>query len=95
MNDVPRMDKTPPSHTVFTVRDHSPLPAVVAALSKYGVKVLLVVNDSQNVVGIINHRDVTKHLAQDLAAAEKTAADIMTPIVHAAPYLRVGVQGSA
>ena len=95
MRDASNPDKTPHSHTVFTVKEHSPLPAVIGTLAKHSVRVLLVVNDSHSVVGIINERDVAKRLAEDVAALERTAADIMTRIIHAAPYLRVSAQGAA
>lgn len=95
MSDARSQDRKTPSHTVYTVREHSPLTAIIGTLARHSVSVLLVVNDNQSVVGIINEREVTKRLAEDVAALERTAAEIMTRIAHAAPYLRVGAQGAA
>lgn len=95
MADARNPDRNTHSHTVFTVRDHSPLTAILGAFARYRVKVLVVVNEAQNAVGIIHEREVAKRLAEDAAALERTAAEIMTRIVHAAPYLRVSAQSAA
>ena len=95
MSVARKPDQKPHSHTVFTVRDHSPLTAILGTFARYGVKVLVVVNEAQNAVGIIHEREVAKRLAEDAAALERTAAEIMTRIVHAAPYLRVSTPSAA
>lgn len=67
--------------TLFTVKKSTLAVEAVGILDQYGVGVLMVVDDNDNVVGLISERDILyKCYRSGDPLKEKTVAMLMTPV---------------
>ena len=62
-----------------------PVPAVARLLHGKRIGAVLVLDSAGQVMGILSERDIVAHIARDGAAAlERTAAQLMTTVLHTA-----------
>ena len=66
---------------IFTIREDASLKTIIQDLAAQHVGVLVVLNDANEIAGVVSERDVIRELAKPDMARGKTAAEIMTRTV--------------
>lgn len=67
--------------TVFTVRQDASLKSIIQELASHHIGVVVVTNDSGEIIGMVSERDVIRELAKHDLSVNKTAVEMMTGTV--------------
>ena len=72
-------------HEVFSIGPDVSVADLIRSLCEHGVGAVLVVDDSDEIVGIVSERDVVRALGANAPALSETVSSIMTREVVTAP----------
>jgi len=72
-------------HHVFTIGPNAAVPEVAARLAEHRIGAILVMDDAEQVLGIVSERDIVRSLATNGShTLEMTAGQLMTRAIHTA-----------
>lgn len=66
-------------HLIIAIDERTPLNGVIEVLASHRIGAVLVVNGSNETLGIVSERDIIGVLAKDPNASKRTASEVMTP----------------